>query len=167
MKELLYFQVKEGKVSLSGVSEEKGIKAVYGAFSTSMDGHVVGKKEMNVCIDHYAAIEIRDAENGYLLMSWDDEYICEPESAMLLYVLSEEYEWLIYKSPIARRGFCMASVPKKHPSTGEVITRLDSLQYFRAYTEVLELLREKAERKRQTIYGFCFADADVVNRYCM
>jgi len=167
MEELLSFRVNGGKVFSDNAFKEKGIKAVYVAFSTSADADKLKKVEMGVYIDNYAAIEIKDVQSGYLFMSWDDEYISEPESAMLLYVLSEEYEWLIYKSPTAGRGFCPASVPKKHPSTGEIITRLDSLQYFRMYIEILELLKEKAYGKRQTVYGFCFEDTDVVNRYCV
>lgn len=160
MEELLHFQVKRGKAYSDDNFRLKGVKAIYGAFITSMDENIIEKVEMEVSIDNYAAIEIKDAEKGCLLMSWDNEYISEPESAILLYVLSEKVEWLIYKAPISGRGFCLSSVPKRHPATGDVITRLDSLQHFRAYIEIFELLKEKAFGNRQIVYGFHFEGTD-------
>lgn len=156
-EELLCFQVSQGKVLPGEALGLNGIKAVYGAFATSMDEEVL-KKKMEVHIDKYVSIKIY-ADGGDLLMMWDNEYISEPESAILLYVLSEKFEWLIYKSPIRGKGFALSSVPKKNPSTGEVLTKLESLQHFKAYIEIWNLLREKAFGNWQCVYGFCFEGA--------
>lgn len=160
-RQLLCFRTNQGRV-LSGQSlEREGVKAVYGAFATSMD--VVKKTEMEVSINNYAEIEIRGTEQGHLLMGWSNEYIIEQKSSMLIYVLSEKMEWLIYKAPRLGHGFNLSSHPKKHPSTGMVITRLDSLQHFRAYIEILDLLRENAFRDGQIVYGFRFEGTDVAD----
>lgn len=164
-EQIFSFRERWGKILQSESFKSKGVKAVYGAFATQMDEDAVKKEEMKISIDRRASVEIKDAENDYLLLSWDNEYIFEPGSAILLYVLSEKFEWLIYKSSVLGRGFCLSSVPKRHPSTGEVITRLENLQHFKAYIEIWELLKEKAVENRQTVYGFSFRETDVANKF--
>lgn len=161
---LLSFRERWGKILPGEAFESKGVKVVYGAFATKMDEDVVKKAEMEISIGRDASIEIKDAESGYLLMSWDKEYIFEPESAILLYVLSEKAEWLIYKSPALRHGFCLATATKTRPSMGEV-TRLENRQHFKAYVKILELLKNKAFGNRQIVYGFSFEEADATNKF--
>lgn len=161
-KQLISFLVRRGKVLPGEAFKSKGVKTVYGAFATQMDEDAVKKAEMGISIDCHASIEVKDAENGYLLMSWDNEYIFEPGSAILLYVLSEKAEWLIYKSPVPGRGFCLAT--KTYLSAGGV-TRLENRQHFKAYIEILELLKDKAFENRQIVYGFSFEEADATNKF--
>lgn len=92
-----------------------------------------------IYVDKYASVGIINLDTGEETWYWGKESVLDDRSSILLYILTDNFEWLIYKTQNTKKGFFLSTVPKKHPAYNEIVKRVDALQHFKAYAGMAEL----------------------------
>lgn len=152
---VLQILVENGKAVISD-SALDFVTAAYGVIVTSIEKQAMKDFKIEVCVNKDSSIKIMNVEKNSEMMSWDDEFVDEKGSSFLLYVLSEKVELLLYKSPNPRYKFSLTSVPQRNASTGEFLSKVESLPHFKAFLEIYKLILDTAHLHYKNVHGFVF-----------
>ena len=112
--------------------------------------------DVEICIGEDASVVIRNIDKNEVMVSWNNEYVNEPDSSFLFYALSEKVELLLYRSPEQDQKFCLACIPKRNPSTGEILSKIKTLPYYQAYTQIRYLIVPIVYRPYKNKYRFVY-----------
>lgn len=152
-KKLLRIFAKNERAVVGKDSALDSVIAVYGTVITASE---MRDCEVEICVNKDASVEVMNTYENTKMLFWDNEYIDEPGSIFLLYVLSEKAEFLLYWPSELDHKFWLSSVPKRNPSTGEILCKVESLPHFKAYTEIQRLICGLVNHPYKNKYIFSF-----------
>lgn len=137
---LFNIHVYNGRVVNDDYSNMDSVAAVYGLALISKKRDTLKDANLLVYVDIYAAIGIVNLDTGEEDWYWGKDEILDDRSSILLYVLTDDFEWLIYRSQELKQGFHLAAIPKKHPAREEIVKRVDSLEFYKAYEGMADMM---------------------------
>lgn len=137
---LFKLHVYNGKAVRDDYSDMDSLAAVYGLILTSEQEDAMKHKNLLIYVDIYAAVGIINPDTGEENRYWGDDNIPDSKSSVLLYVLTDHFEWLIYKSKELEQGFHLTTIPRKHPAHEGIIKRVEVLEFYCAYEGMCDLM---------------------------
>lgn len=113
---IFQIHVCSGKLVCDKYSNTNSLAVVYGViFMQDYTNIMNNDTNFLICVDKYTSIQVINMDTGEI-WRWDPETADFFNGSILLYVLNDNYEWLIYKSPNLTRGFCLSTIPERHPA---------------------------------------------------
>lgn len=153
---LLQIFSNNGKAVIGEDSALDSVIAVYGMILT---GSEMRDRKVEICLNHNASVVVQNENEK--IMFWDNEYVDEIDSRFLIYVLSEKLELILYKSPEPSHEFYLASAPARNPSTGIILSKVESLPHFKAYREMENVFFHLVNHPYKNKYTFAFKRMDL------
>lgn len=145
-QKLLDIKFNQRKAHLSREMEQQGIKRIYGLVISQRFGSSIEDDCYELIVDQHADIDIWDCNIDLIALCWNNQSVLDRESSILLYVLSETYEYVIYKSGEVKQSFCLSLAPKRDPATGELVKR-NSSELFKLYSCFKETLLQLTKNR--------------------
>jgi hypothetical protein len=139
---LFCLHVYNGNVVRDEYSNLDSLAVVYGLILTSEQEGTMKNKDLLIYVDNYAAVGIINLDTGTERLYWGEDRILDNRSSILLYVLADHFEWLIYKSKDLKQEFHITAIPKKHPAHDGIIKRVDALEFYHAYKGMSDMMLE-------------------------
>ncbi len=148
---LLKIQVKDRRFIICDDSTLDSVIAFYGTVITAAE---MKDREVEICIGEDASVVITDIDKNEVMTSWNNEHVNELNSTFLFYALSEKFELLLYRSQEPNEKICLKGVPKRNPSTGEILSKIETLPNFKTYTQIQRLIVGMVCRPYKNKYTF-------------
>lgn len=154
-KNVLDISVMNGATTICDDSMLDSVAAVYMTIvtATEMKDH-----DMKIYVNKDTSVEVVN-EYGNVVAHWTNDLENEQDSRLLLYVLSEKVEFLLYKSDVQTRDFHLSTIPVKSPCSDGIIRKVEILPNYKAYKEIQRMLFEQVSHPYKNKYEFIFNDA--------
>lgn len=149
------FDVLNGKAYLTQCFDSFPVGACFGTIKSSKDADSLMGTHLRIEFNRRKQVKVTDMSNEEQIMYWDSKTVFNEGSSILLYLLTEKAETLIYKSPEPKTSICIATPPKRHPADEKRIVKLCFLQRFNEYSIIKDLMRKD---DKQESYGFAYYD---------
>lgn len=149
---LLSLYMQRGRVIVEKSFGLRRLLEVSGAFLTGMDADYINDIPVEIVLYKDKSVGVYNAEEDCLLECWDAQFLQEKE--IVFHILANEMELLLYIPAFTHEAILLPIPSKKHPSTGETVTKKNLLPMYRLSREIVRNMMFMGDQKGLVRYVF-------------